>query len=74
MARSHKYRPFFACCSGSEKEDKRLANRNFRHKAKLRAKSGSGEFLLMREISNVWAFGKDGKWYMKKAGKKEMRK
>ena len=74
MARSYKYRPFFTYCSGSEKEDKRLANRDFRHKTKLRAKSGSGEFLLMREVSNVWAFAKDGRRYVKEAGKKEMRK
>lgn len=73
MARSHKYRPIFALCSGSEKEDKRLANRRFRRKAKLRAKSGNGEFLLMREVSNTWAFAKDGKRYLK-AGKKAMRK
>lgn len=74
MARSYKYRPIFAFCSGSEKEDKRLANRKFRHKTKLRAKSGSGEFLLLREVSNVWAFAKDGKRYVKGVGKKEMRK
>lgn len=75
MARSFKHRPFSPVTgSESEKQDKRLANRHFRRKAKLRAKSGSGEFLLMREVSNVWAFAKDGKWYMKHAGKKEMRK
>lgn len=74
MPRSHKYKPFFAVCSGSEKQDKRLANRDFRRKAKLRVKSGSDEFLLMREVSNVWAFTKDGKRYIKDAGKKEMRK
>lgn len=74
MARSHKYKPFFAYCSGSEKEDKRMANRDFRRKTKIRARVGSGEFLLMREVSNTWAFAKDSKWYWKNAGKKEMRK
>lgn len=51
-----------------------MANRDFRRKSKLSTKSGTGKFLLMREVSNVWAFAKDGKWYMKRAGKKEMRK
>ncbi len=74
MARSHKYNPIFGRCSDSEKEDKRMANRNFRRKTKIRAKIGSGEFLLMREVSTTWAFAKDGKWYWKDAGKKEMRK
>ncbi len=51
-----------------------MANRDFRRKAKIRARIGSGEFLLMREVSNTWAFAKDGKWYCKNAGKKKMRK
>ena len=74
MARSHRYTPIFGLCAGSEKHDKRLANRLFRHKSKLRSRSGSGEFLLMREVSNVWAFTKDGKCYRKEVRKKDMRK
>lgn len=74
MARSYRYTPIFGICAGSEKQDKRLANRLFRHKSKLRSRSGSGEFLLMREVSDVWAFTKDGKYYRKEVCKKDMRK
>lgn len=47
----------------SQKEDKRIANRIFRHKAKQAINSGYEPPLKLREVSDVYSFAGDGKTY-----------
>ena len=60
--------------SDSEKKDKRMANRSFRHKAKQQIKTGKDPVSDMNEIMTTWAMAKDGKRYVKNAVPKQMRK
>lgn len=62
MSRSRRKHPYhgFACCQ-SEKWDKRYANRRLRHVNRLLLKRGVEMFALLREVSSVWLFGKDGR-------------
>lgn len=65
MSRSYRKHPFGGITTAtSEKWDKRHANRTLRHANKNRLRKGEEEnFAHMREVSNVWGFGKDGKSY-----------
>ncbi|HKC66285.1 MAG TPA: hypothetical protein VKB86_21760 [Pyrinomonadaceae bacterium] len=48
----------------SEKEDKRIHNRRFRHRIKRALKTFDPEaevLPVLREVSNVWDMAKDGK-------------
>jgi len=47
----------------SEKENKRDTNRKFRRMIKQKVKSKETELPVLREVSNVWSFDKDGKRY-----------
>jgi hypothetical protein len=58
----------------SEKQDKRLANRQFRRVVKQKVKLQEEIFPEKRELSNVWSFGKDGKVYYNKLNDKVFRK
>jgi hypothetical protein len=58
----------------SEKQDKREANRLLRRKTKLQVISGKEIILNIREVSNVWGMGKDGKVYRKDLHGKDLRK
>jgi len=49
----------------SEKKDKQLANRRFRRIVRYLIKSKKTSLPQIRELSNVWNFGKDGKAYIK---------
>lgn len=49
------------CRSGQESYDKKLARRRLRSRNKQRLRQGSEDFLLLKEVSNVWDFAKDGK-------------
>lgn len=77
MSRSFKKTPKFgqATKSVSEKKDKRLANRKLRKKLKqLRNKYNDICLPILREVSDVWGFRKDGKVYIKNIDKKYLRK
>ncbi|MEM9339279.1 MAG: hypothetical protein AAGA66_11160 [Bacteroidota bacterium] len=76
MSRSRKKTPVKGITSAkSEKEDKRNANRKFRRKVKQEVNKGGEEQLpKLRELSNVWAFDKDGKRYDKDLPEKSRRK
>lgn len=67
MSRSRRHRPIHGIAGGSEQYDKRLANRRLRrtHKQLIRSESEIDIVILpvMRDISNVWSFNKDGKSY-----------
>lgn len=62
----------------SEKQDKRLANRRLRRNSNqvLKASGLESEPVLpvMREVSNVWSFDKDGRHWMRNPTPKDMRK
>jgi len=61
MSRSYRKSPFIGItCCDSEKDDKRIANRKLRKAVKKSILVGC-EPPLMREISEVWMFGKDGR-------------
>ncbi len=58
----------------SEKENKRNANRKFRRSVKQRIIKGEDVLPEVREISNVWSFGKDGKRCNPEMNEKDLRK
>lgn len=65
MSRSKRSTPVCGRTSArSEKQDKRLYNRRYRHICKQALHSDPERELLplLREYSNIWAMGKDGKF------------
>jgi len=62
------------CIDESEKQDKRKANRVFRRLTKRTGDAEDTPAPHKREASEVWKFGKDGKYYKRKAAKKDLRK
>mgnify|MGYP001799486615 CR=1 FL=1 len=58
----------------SEKQDKRDANRRFRRVVNQKVKQGKTELPLVRELSDVWGFEKDGKIYDAEMTERDMRK
>jgi hypothetical protein len=61
VSRSLRHSPFIGItCCYSEKSDKRIANRKLRRRV-IEAIRGDREPPVIREVSNVWLFGKDGK-------------
>lgn len=62
-------------CAESEKQDKRKANRNYRRKVRISISKGEEFQPMVREVSDVWKFGKDGKTYWwRERGDRIMRK
>ena len=75
MSRSRKKTPKTGITTaGTEKKNKREANRKFRRVTKIQVKKGDSQFTDIKEISNVWSFDKDGKRFLKKPAKKDFRK
>jgi len=75
MSRSTKKTPKTGITGAqTEKNNKRDANRKFRRVTKIQVKKNEDRFVDIKEISNVWSFDKDGKQFLKKATKKDMRK
>ncbi|MCD9016033.1 hypothetical protein [Parachryseolinea silvisoli] len=75
MSRSYKKIPKQGIStSTTEKEDKREANRTLRRVTKDQVQKGAEVFATLREVSNVWSFGKDGKVFLKQPTEKDMRK
>ena len=65
MSHSVRHSPFIGItCCDSEKRDKRIANRKLRRRV-IEAIRGDKEPPVIREVSNVWLFGKDGKQRVK---------
>jgi len=63
MSRSYRKTPAWGHTTAeSEKSDKIRANRDFRRAVQI-ALYNEDEMPLLREISNVWDFAKDGKSY-----------
>ena len=69
MSRSRRKTPITGWCNGSDKDDKRRANRRLRKRInerlrKERVLSSDKPFPEQKETSNVWEFNKDGKmWF-----------
>ena len=75
MSRSKKKIPKSGITTAeTEKKDKRLANRKFRRINNQKLMMGKENFSLMREVSNVWGFDKDGKIFLKNPTDKDFRK
>ena len=75
MSNSVKRNPFRGTTTcESEKQDKREANRKYRRVVKQRLSDTNNELPDIREVSNVWSFGKDGKVFDGKLTKRELRK
>lgn len=70
MARSRKRTSIHGIAVGaSDKHSKRIANRKFRSRIKRELNKENRDFdsrplTLLREVSNVWNFSKDGKCWM----------
>lgn len=70
MARSYRRTPIIAnACCRSEKYDKRLAHR--RRRATERSQN---RVVDLREVSDVWSMGKDGKRWRSNPVRKLLRK
>ena len=71
MSRSRKKTPIGGWAGDSEKEDKKIWHRQFRHKSKniLRGIHNDMDSLeevvlpVRNEVSNLWSMSKDGKHY-----------
>lgn len=75
MSRSLKKTPKTGITTAeTEKENKRKANRKLRRVTKIQVKKGDSGLTSLKEISNVWSFDKDGKQFLKKPTKKDLRK
>lgn len=76
MSRSFKKTKIFGITfAKSEKEEKRFANRKLRRAVRQKIKIRKEEILPnLREVSNVWAFSKDGKRYFSDIEGKYLRK
>jgi hypothetical protein len=58
----------------SEKRDKTIANKRFRRLVRVRIAKRTEVLPLVREVSSVWTFDKDGKRYYPEMTKLQMRK
>ncbi len=58
----------------SEKNNKQEANRKLRRLVKQKVTKEEEELPLLREVSDVWTFDKDGKKYQSDMTEKELRK
>jgi len=65
MGKSYKKNPIHGIAGGSDKQDKRIANRRLRCKVKQKLKTytENTELPILREVSDVWSMNKDGKMY-----------
>ena len=66
MSRSYRHTPICGICiCDSEKPDKKWWHRRLRAVARMRLQDGNPDEVLLphdHEVSDIWDFGKDGKW------------
>jgi len=75
MSRSRKKISICGATTGrSEKHDKRIANRIFRRKEKAAIHHEKDPPENINEVSDIWLFDKDGKFYFDEEWPKRMRK
>jgi hypothetical protein len=58
----------------TEKRDKTIANKRLRRLVKVRLAKRDDVLPLIKEVSNIYQFDKEGKHYYSKMTKREMRK
>lgn len=61
-------------CKTSEKKDKTNANKKLRRLVKVRIARQTETLPLLKELSNIWSFAKDGKHYWAGMTKKDSSK
>lgn len=73
MSKSFKKRPYIKYGGDSDKKSRTIANKKLRkiNKQILKRDPESGEFKLLREVSDTWDFASDGLAYYSKNCKKE---
>lgn len=64
MSRSFKKHPVIGNCGNSDKYGKTLSSRRLRQLVRVAIKNEDEIMPLMREISSVWNFSKDGKQWI----------
>lgn len=77
MGKSRKKHPHIKYFGDSDKKSRTIANRKLRkiNKQRLKQDPESGEFKLLREVSDTWDFASDGlAYYSKNCDKKWLRK
>lgn len=64
MSRSYKKHPYICCaCYKSNKRDKTLANRIFRHRTLQNIRSGKEPLYSLKQVSDTYNFPSDGLAY-----------
>jgi len=65
MGKSYKKTPIAGFGGGSEKNDKVIAHRKLRHKAKVMLSQNPEDYMepKIEEVSDEWDMAKDGKGY-----------
>ena len=72
MSRSHRHTPVMGIAGDSDRDDKRRANRALRRAVRANV---AAEPPMLREVSDVWNFAKDGRRRFNPTERpKEMRK
>lgn len=67
MSRSFRHTPITGiCCCESEKQDKRIHNRRYRRICKTLLRTGVDVLPKLRELTNIWVWGKDGRQYIRR--------
>ncbi len=74
MSHSYRKNKIFANCGKTEKFDKTNANKKLRRLVKVRIARKFEILPILKEVSDIWAFAKDGKHYWADATKKDMSK
>jgi hypothetical protein len=75
MSRSRRKKPILGITTAaSEQQDKRLANRKLRRRLRQIPPDEDAILPEQREVSNIWAFDKDGKRWLHDPDPRWMRK
>lgn len=70
MSRSRKKTPIVGASGASDKYDKQIANRRLRTRVRRELNKGNHDydgyvFPSLREISDIWNFASDGKYWVR---------
>ena len=75
MSRSRKTRPIIGVTTcASEKKDKSQAHRKLRAAVRSAVAADANALPTLRDVSDVWSFGKDGKRWLNNLGSAWLRK
>jgi len=74
MSNSKRKTPIIPNCGVSDKKGKQKANRSYRKIVHSLLSIGKDDFPLLKEISDIWDFPKDGKSFISNCNPKYLRK